>query len=548
MVDRRDFMAATGAGIAGLAVGRSASAGPLGGKPVNVLFVMTDQQRWDTLSRAGNKILRTPNLDRLAREGAYFENAYTNCPICVPARAVMLTGHSTHSVRVERNSDYDRADVAELPTFDGILAGKRHHTEYYGKWHTPYKFAATYRNKVRQTGKHSRGTGIPGQRDAYVRWLDAKVLETRELRAGELIDKSTGRPYRADPLDWRYGMTQSELDERAKAARRAKRGKGGKAKPDKLSSQAGSYGRLDIPAEYTRTAFVAREVLDVLDRVKDRPFSLTCSFGPPHPPMVLPRPYYGMYPADEIPAPASIDDPMDNSPYAARARSEEMKRYRNRAHVQQMTSNYYGMVREVDDWVGRLLAKLKELGLEKNTLVVFTSDHGEMLGDHGMHSKMVFYEGAAHIPLIMRLPGAVPAGTVVTGPVSHVDIFATILDYTGARAPKSEGRSLRGLIEGKGDGGVDFCVSEWPSGGGPNYMVRTVEWKYICSRSSTTRTLDALYNMRDDPHEMTNLIGKNPDRKKYARQAEEMKARLVRWLESTNSPHARTIRARPAVR
>ena len=79
-------------------------------------------------------------------------------------------------------------------------------------------------------------------------------------------------------------------------------------------------------------------------------------------------------------------------------------------------------------------------------------------------------------------------------------------------------------------------------------MVRTVEWKYICSRSSTTRTVDALYNMKDDPHEMTNLIGKNPDRERYARQAEKMKARLVRWLASTNSPHVRTIRARPAVR
>ena len=89
---------------------------------VNLLFIMTDQQRFDAMSRAGNSILKTPNLDRLADEGVFFERAYSNCPICVPARAVILTGHSIESMRVTGNNDYDRADVADLPTFDNVLA------------------------------------------------------------------------------------------------------------------------------------------------------------------------------------------------------------------------------------------------------------------------------------------------------------------------------------------------------------------------------------------------------------------------------------------
>ena len=107
------------------------------------------------------------------------------------------------------------------------------------------------------------------------------------------------------------------------------------------------------------------------------------------------------------------------------------------------------MVTQVDEWVGKLLDELDQKGLTENTLVVFVSDHGEMMGDHGLNSKMKMYEGSAHIPLIMRLPGVITAGTKVNTPVSHHDIFATILDYTGMKIPENDGRSLRNLVEGK---------------------------------------------------------------------------------------------------
>jgi arylsulfatase A-like enzyme len=194
----------------------------------------------------------------------------------------------------------------------------------------------------------------------------------------------------------------------------------------------------------------------------------------------------------------------------------------------------------VDEWVGKLLAALDRKGLRENTLVVFTSDHGEMLGDHGLESKMVMFEGSAHIPLILRLPGVIPAGVRVARPVSHVDYFATILDYTGHPIPANEGRSLRSLIDGKADP-LDFTVSAWGAidSGGP-FMVRKGEWKLIVYATGAQRPsripVNAFYNLADDPLEMNNLIGRNPAKRTALPKAAELKADLERWMVRTTNP------------
>jgi arylsulfatase A-like enzyme len=250
-----------------------------------------------------------------------------------------------------------------------------------------------------------------------------------------------------------------------------------------------------------------------------------------------------MYPANQMPIPESIHDPMDNSPYANVAK--HMTLYRDKSRIGYMISDYYGLVKEIDDHVGRILDKLKELGLEETTLVIFTSDHGEMLGCHGMQEKNNFYEESAHIPLIMSMPGTIPAGAVVAQPVSQMNVFATILDYLGVPEHSSEGRSMRKLIGGRDKRSFEYAVCEWEASNVPNFMVRDKDWKLMFSRSGNKNQIDALYNLQNDPHEMNNLIGRNPQRARSLKQAGKMKDMLVDWLGKTQSLFLESVKNKP---
>ena len=237
--------------------------------------------------------------------------------------------------------------------------------------------------------------------------------------------------------------------------------------------------------------------------------------------------------------PASLLDDMSNSPYRTANGRLSHPEYSDPELIRYMISNYYGLVKEIDDWVGKILATLEEHGLAGKTLVIFVSDHGEMLGAHGLREKNVFYEESAHIPLLMRLPGKIKAGPTVDGYVSLVDLFPTILDYLDVEAPDSDGKSLRGLIRGKDKHHGEYVVTEWNYRGdvAPNYMVVKDGWKLIIPYSKESDVINALYDLNTDPHEMHNLIGKNPDRAKYQAQVEELRSCLLEWLEKNNSEH-----------
>jgi arylsulfatase A-like enzyme len=254
-----------------------------------------------------------------------------------------------------------------------------------------------------------------------------------------------------------------------------------------------------------------------------------------------------MYPAAEMEPPASIDDDMLNSPYRYANGRQDYPEYRDPEKIKYMISNYYGLIRELDDWVGKILDKLDELGLAENTLVVFTSDHGEMLGAHGLREKNVFYEESAHIPLILRAPFAIDSGVVVDGYVSLVDLFPTILDYLGMEERPNNGNSLRGLIEEVPEGSHgEYVVTEWDYRGpvSPNYMVVADGWKLLIPYTKDSPVINALYNLNEDPHEMNNLLGGNPDRAAYQQRAEELRAHLLEWLKKNNSKHYDGVRDR----
>jgi len=532
--NRRDFLKAaamsiTVTGLSGCSKGSQSFEGK--GNKSNLLFVMTDQQRSDALSIAGNTVLETPNLDRLAKQGAYFKNAYTPCAVCAPARSSVLTGHTVEKTGMKRNDlayYVEEEGLMTMPTFDEILAGDGYHCEYYGKWHSQSSHTDMYKNplKAAENGKSIFGHG--GQKYVWLDYLQDKE-PVRALRAGELYDKMSIRPYRTDPLDKHHGMTDAEL----------------KAKGSKFP-QCDMHGELKMPKEHTLTAFQAKQTIEAIERLKDKPFSITCSFHFPHAPMLPTEPYYSMYPAKDMIPPVSISDDMANSPYRTANGRLGNPEYADPQKIKYMISNYYGLVKEIDDWVGAILDTVDKCGLTEKTLVIFTSDHGEMLGAHGLREKNVFYEESAHIPLLIRLPGKIKSNTTVNGYVSSVDLFPTILDYMEVGKRKSDGKSLRGLIEGTDKEHGKYVVTEWDYRGdvSPNYMIVKDGWKLMIPYSVTSTVLNAMYDLDTDPHEMNNLLGKNPNRHRFAKKTEELRACLLEWLEKNASRHCKGVRER----
>lgn len=250
-------------------------------------------------------------------------------------------------------------------------------------------------------------------------------------------------------------------------------------------------------------------------------------------------------PKDMIP-PASIGDPMDNSPYFHENGRSRMPQYADPKKIRYMIANYYAFVKEIDASVGKILDKVDELDLAENTLVIFTSDHGEMLGAHGMREKNVFYEESVHVPLMIRFPGRIRQETVVSEPISQIDLYATILDYLGAGRHESDGKSLRRFIEGKKTDDSAYAVAEWNWRGPiqPNLMVRTKRWKFFCPNTADSKVMNVLYDLEYDSHEMNNLLGRNPDKAKHVAQGEKMKALLSKWLERVESPHLEEVKRR----
>ena len=532
MQTRRTFIKNTGLVSAALLGGFATTS--CSSRKKNLLFIMTDQQRYDALSIAGNKVLETPNLDRLAQQGAWFKNAYTPCAVCAPARSSILTGHTVEHTGMKTNSrayHFKEEGLMTMPTFDEILTREGYHCEYYGKWHSQTSHTAIYKNP-KQASKNGHSVfDHGGQNHVYMDYIN-EHFPKRALKPGELYDTFTKRPYRKDPLDKYYNMTYQEFE-----AKKPKR-----VQPD-------LHGELMVTAEHSFTSFQAREAIEAIERLKDKPFSITCSFHFPHAPMLPPEPYYSMYPAKEMTPPVSIADDMQNSPYRTANGRMGLPEYSDPEKIKYMISNYYGLVKEIDDWVGKILDKLDELGLTENTMVIFTSDHGEMLGAHGLREKNVFYEESSHIPLMIRFPGEINPETTVSGYISNIDLFATILDYLKIKEHPSDGKSLRGLIEETDPERGKYVVTEWDYRGdvAPNYMIVKDGWKLIIPYTKTSKVLNAMYNLNDDPFEMNNLLGKNPKRSDYKEQAEELRKYLLEWLKKNNSKHYNGVKERELV-
>ena len=368
----------------------------------NLLFIFTDEQRYDTLAAYGNEGIETPNLNRLGAESTVFERAYVSQPVCTPSRATLLTGLYPHTNGcVENNVPL----AAVTPCLPELLPRGQYATAYHGKWHLGDEIFA----------QHGFDEWISID-DGYHRWYSAGRDRAARSSYHQFLLESGFEPEGGD----RFGRAQSAR----------------------------------LPEGYGKPAFLAREASRFIRDNRDRPFSLFVNFFEPH------MPYFG--PRDDQYAPAQVvlppnfgDLPDATQPLKARALQ---RAYRERGHSglplrteadwRRMIANYWGLCSLVDTHVGTILDTLDECGLRDDTIVVYTSDHGDMMGSHGLLAKCVMFEEAVRVPLLVRRPGQTH-GRRIAGPVSQIDLVPTLLDLMGQPVPDHlQGESLAPLLAG----------------------------------------------------------------------------------------------------
>lgn len=429
----------------------------------NLLFIMTDQQRWDAMGCSGGWV-QTPNLDRLAAEGVRFASCVTTSPICVSARVSLATGHYPHTTGVWDNAVYSLP--ADAPTWMRTIRDLGYRTSVFGKTHLTPNQNPGFDLRDEEPLQHAYGlddvdeiTGPQGSAwgmsHMTARWEELGLLDA----------------YRADMADRR------------------------KTKPWVVRPCA-------VPLEEYADVYVGRTATEYLTSYnRDEPWFCWVSFGGPHEPWDTPEPWAHMYDPDDMPDPAPrlVDDP-DRPPSSLDRWSQMLSVPFEPGDEKRMRADYAANVSLIDDQIGNILAAIEARGELDNTVIVFSSDHGEMNGDHGFIYKMNFFDGAVRVPLIVRTPetvGSPLAGSVNTSPAEWLDIGPTLVEAGGGEMTHDQcGKSLLGALDGTRH--REDAISEFQR----DVMILTDDWKLAINRHGQPYML---FNRDDDPQETNNL-------------------------------------------
>ncbi len=423
----------------------------------NILLIMADQLTYSALSAYGNPLVKTPNIDRLAREGCVFENFYSSSPLCAPARATVMNG-----LLPSRTGVYDNAAEfpSAIPTWAHYLRLEGYHTCLSGKMH--------FVGPDQLHGLEERLTT-----DIY----PADFGWTPDWRLKQ------------ERIDWWYHNMTSVLQ----------------------PGIAEITNQLEFDDE---VAFQAvRKLYDYARYTPDNPFAMLVSFTHPHDPYAARKKYWDMYRDEDIDLPRVPKmshnelDPHSRRLYDVSAMDDYTV---TEADIRAARHGYYANISYIDELVGQLLSTLKEIGKLDNTVIMFTSDHGDFLGERGLWYKMSYLEPSAHVPMIMWGKGIAPRR--VREPASLTDILPTMVDVaTGGRAKLArevDGRSLYPLLHGAAENAHATAWCEYLAEGAvaPMYMLRRGPWKFI----HTPTDPDQLFNLADDPEELKNLSSSHP--------------------------------------
>ena len=474
----------------------------------NILFIMTDQQRWDCLGANGNKIIHTPNLDRLAKQSANFTHAFVQSPVCVPSRVSFFTGRYPHSHKNRVN--YTPLDKSEI-LMQAHLKDAGYTTASVGKLH-----------------------------------LFPPTVEEAKRSGFDIVELHDAVPYLDQFSD--YVIWRNEHDPHKEVRYRAY------AKDVEPGSNP---FRAVIDEAYTDTAWVGQRTRHYLKDLAStgNPFFLYSSFWKPHSPYEVPDPYDRMYNDVEIPLPklTTLEDIKRLPPPLQKLilRGKKPVHDMDRTRLQWIYRSYYAAISQIDKEIGLILKTLDETGQTGNTIIAFSSDHGDQLLKHGMMGKNAFFEESVRVPFIIGYPGHVRPKQY-DELVETIDLLPTLFELAGLPEPvKNQGRSLAALISDIGNNyvprdavfseniipevitrGLDFYFEKGKGIKGVRYpdakMIRTRRWKYIYYPDGYSE----LYDVKNDPDEYINLAG-SPD---HTHIEHEMKDKLLHWMVTSDAP------------
>lgn len=495
-------------------------------KKPNILFIMTDQESVSLSGCYGNKVIRTPARDSIARNGIRFNNHYVASFPCSPSRATMITGLYAHHHGIVTNGI---VLDEKIETLGSQLGRAGYATTWIGKshlggWFEPHDEETCPYHELEMTDmgyvwqKHPGGAG------------------------GEDYPLNGFETWVSGWTDYRNYLQTTDLPDDIKADRWV----GGHQVMQSAPDSGHAYSRLT--AEHHMASWMAGEAVAAIGRAgeSDNPFCMVLSFYAPHHPVAPPKPYDTLYSIDDVVLPESyrnaphtknlpgVNPENNHDNYIAGSWTE--------AQSKGYLARYMGYVTYLDDQIARVLDALKRQGLYENTIVVFSSDHGDMLCEQGMIYKHTFngYDTLMKVPLTVQWPAGIRAGQVHEGLSSHVDLVPTLLELAGvAQTADMDGESMAGVLTGRSETARDEVVVDVLNEG---LMIRRGQWKFVLNAALTggkmVRKMDELYDLANDPHEISNLAFEPA----HAERVASMTQRVFAWLAETGYPYAEKIR------
>lgn len=424
----------------------------------NILWYCTDQQRFDTIGALGNPHVRTPTIDRLVAEGTAFTHAYCQSPICTPSRSSFMTG--MYASRVHNTRNGNASFPAYPPVITKLIAEAGYSCGLIGKFH------------LQSSGNRTE----PRIDDGFSYWKFSHAPRD---------DWPDGHDYAAWVRE-RGGDLNALRD-----------------RPER------------VPTEFHQTTWATERSIEFIKQPHERPWLLNVNIYDPHPPFIPPKSYSDQFDADAMPGPHFRESDLAQQAKLASVDFQDEIRTPEQHNAKQRQAWYYAMIAQIDDQFERILAALDATGQRDNTVIIFTSDHGESLGDHGLMFKGCrFYEGLVRVPLIFAWPGQFKCDQQSDALVELLDLSATLCEISRVELPEyMQGKSLLPILTGATppDHHRDFVRSEYFDALDPHFtggsgtfatMHRDARYKLVIYHD---KNLGELFDLQNDPWEFNNL-------------------------------------------